>query len=628
MTHPYLALPDRAFWPRAFLDRTPRDIADPGAGPLIRDGAAIMSVGSCFAANLVPFLERAGLRYLRTERLADWLGIAPEPLGYGRYSAAYGNVYTARQLLQLLRRSCGRFTPVEDRWCEPDRVVDPYRPGLRYAARTEAEFEPLTAQHLRLTREAFAGADVLIVTLGLTEAWIARDGAVFPACPGTVAGRFDPARHRFVEFSCAEVTEDLSAFVTELRTLNPRVRMILTVSPVPLVATMGGRHVLEASTHAKAVLRVAAESVARSSVDVIYFPAYEIVTGPQAPDAFFADDRRSVSPEGVGAVMRAFLAACGREPPGEANEAPPPTMPPTAHVSRLLAEAECEEEMAARPPPAEALPEPRLPPLRPPSPETAAMLHDAPEPDTAARISALEAEHGPVPGDFDGATYIGLHPDLAALFAHPWQGQLHYLEHGRREGRLYPSNVTRAETKVAQARRIALVLDGLDGAGKSTIARLTAEAIGGCVLHPYDGNGPLLVWLARTGQHALADSIAHAAVAMAMDRVPAGVPIVFDRHWFTASQLLSSLYRPGWEPRPFTLLCWADRETTVARMIARGEDRDALEMTQDRVETYRRLAAELDVPLLDTSRTSPEEATERVLALMTERGLLPWRGAA
>ncbi|KQO66010.1 hypothetical protein ASF22_04905 [Methylobacterium sp. Leaf87] len=63
-------------------------------------------------------------------------------------------------------------------------------------------------------------------------------------------------------------------------------------------------------------------------------------------------------------------------------------------------------------------------------------------------------------------------------------------------------------------------------------------------------------------------------------------------------------------------------------MIARGEDRDALEMTQDRVETYRRLAAELDVPLLDTSRTTPEAAAERALALMTERGILPWRGTS
>ncbi|MFD0935205.1 GSCFA domain-containing protein, partial [Methylobacterium trifolii] len=338
--HPYRQQTDRAFWSRAFADGLPRGLLGHRAGPLVPKTATVVSAGSCFAANLVPFLERAGLHYLRTERLADWLRVPPEAMGYGRYSAAYGNVYTARQLLQLLRRACGRFAPAEDRWCEPDRVVDPYRPGLRYAARTEVEFEALTRQHLALTRQAFAQAGVFILTLGLTEAWTALDGAVFPACPGTVAGRFDPDRHRFVDFSCAEVSADLTAFVQELRVINAGVRIILTVSPVPLVATAGDGHVLTASTYAKSVLRVAAEEVSRSLPDVIYFPAYEIVTGPQAPAEFFAPDRRSVGEAGIRAVMATFLDACGLPPePVEAEPQPAPS--DAALASSAIVEAEC-----------------------------------------------------------------------------------------------------------------------------------------------------------------------------------------------------------------------------------------------------------------------------------------------
>ena len=62
----------------------------------------------------------------------------------------------------------------------------------------------------------------MVFTLGLTEAWVsADDGAVFPAAPGTVAGEFDPARHRFVNFTVDEVVADLDGMIEALRAINP-----------------------------------------------------------------------------------------------------------------------------------------------------------------------------------------------------------------------------------------------------------------------------------------------------------------------------------------------------------------------------------------------------------------------
>ena len=56
----------------------------------------------------------------------------------------------------------------------------------------------MTRQHLDCVLAAFRQASVFVFTLGLTEAWVSRaDGAVFPACPGTVAGSFDAGRHHF-----------------------------------------------------------------------------------------------------------------------------------------------------------------------------------------------------------------------------------------------------------------------------------------------------------------------------------------------------------------------------------------------------------------------------------------------
>ncbi|SFH03900.1 glycosyltransferase family 2 protein [Methylobacterium gossipiicola] len=236
----------------------------------------------------------------------------------------------------------------------------------------------------------------------------------------------------------------------------------------------------------------------------------------------------------------------------------------------------------------------------------------------ADRMADLIALDGPLPADFDAAGYLRLHPDLAALFSAPWQGCLHYLEHGRREGRIYPSNRTRSEEKGAQAGRIVLAIDGLDGSGKSAVARHVAAALGATVLDPFAGRiGALMVHLARLGQYDRADAVAHDAVALSLAEAPPG-PVVLDRHWFTASQLLSSAYRAGWEPRPFSVMTWADRPTTLARLTARGVPDAEAQMTDDRIDTYRRLAAELGLPLLDTTHTTPEEAAAWVLARMAE----------
>jgi hypothetical protein len=119
-----------------------------------------------------------------------------------------------------------------DRWHGDGIVIDPFRPGLRYFARTDREFELLTKQDLDSVVAAFRSCDVFIFTLGLTEAWRSTlDGAVYPACPGTIAGLFDGARHEFVNFTVADVVDDLNSFVGEVRGVNPDIRIILTGFP-------------------------------------------------------------------------------------------------------------------------------------------------------------------------------------------------------------------------------------------------------------------------------------------------------------------------------------------------------------------------------------------------------------
>ena len=352
--NPYQDQSNYAFWSRSVSRNFLAEdlLGSKKADPLFNLNDKVVSAGSCFASNLIPWIENEGLEYLRTEELPAQFEKLPENLGYRNFSAAYGNIYTARHLRQLYEQALGLRKPIEDRWHIDDLVIDPFRPGLAYPAESDAEFDLLKSAHLSAVLKAFHSATVFVFTLGLTEAWVSKiDGSVFPACPGTIAGEFDQTKHEFKNFTAAEVTEDLTSFIALLRKSNEQVRFIITVSPVPLVATATDSHVLLASTYSKSVLRVAAQQVAESVAGVTYFPAFEIVTGPQAPFEFFEADRRNVSEMAVAEVMKSLLfGLTSNEPDTKTSSSTRVKLKNSlgrriSEISKRIARAECDEAM-------------------------------------------------------------------------------------------------------------------------------------------------------------------------------------------------------------------------------------------------------------------------------------------
>ena len=322
MTHPYSGAAPHRLWRKAVSAQS--DSTDPVVDfpfrlqPLDK----VVAAGSCFAQHVSRRLQDGGFTFLVTETAHPILPAeVASAFNYGRYSARYGNIYTARQLLQLIRRAYGRFQPQDDAWEGPDGAwFDPFRPQIQPGGfATAEEYRLDRAQHFTAVRRAFEEMDAFVFTLGLTESWeAAADGAAFPVCPGTAGGRFDGGRHVFRNHTVEEVTADLTTAIHELRAVNPKVKVILTVSPVPLVATAEEAHVLVATTLSKSVLRVAAGVVAAREQDVAYFPSYEIITGPRARGRYFAEDLRSVTEEGVDRVMALFFQHVTSE-----SQAPP-----------------------------------------------------------------------------------------------------------------------------------------------------------------------------------------------------------------------------------------------------------------------------------------------------------------
>jgi hypothetical protein len=312
MSHPYASLPDHCFWRRS-ISPVPMAEVDPVVRPRfrIRKTDRVSTAGSCFAQHIARHLASAGFNYFVTETANPFISDQQaRDYNYVVFTARYGNVYTARQLTQMLKRAYGLFQPVDDIWVTADgRFFDPYRPQIQPGGfSSEREFRADREQHFAAIRRAVEQSDVLVFTLGLTEAWInARDGSAYPVCPGTAAGTFDPAEHKFVNFRMTQVLGDMREAFDFVRDRNPRIRFVVTVSPVPLVATAEDRHVLVSTTYSKSVLRTVCGELEAQFEDVAYFPSYEIITGNFNRGAYFQPDLREVTEAGVRHVMRLFM---------------------------------------------------------------------------------------------------------------------------------------------------------------------------------------------------------------------------------------------------------------------------------------------------------------------------------
>jgi hypothetical protein len=349
-THPYKQLSDKAFWRRSVAG-VPSPEVDPVAAFSLRINpeTKVATAGSCFAQHIARHLRTAGFNYYVLEPGHPILPAEiREKHNYGLFSARFGNIYTARQLWQLFRRAYGELTPEEDAWIEADgSVKDPFRPTTQPGGFVSvAEMHADRRQHLAAVREMFETLDVFVFTLGLTECWISRaDGAVFPLCPGVEGGVFDAEKYAFYNQTVEDVVADMSAVVDRLRAINEAAEIVLTVSPVPLMATAEPEaHVLSATTYSKAVLRVAAEILCRRYKHVHYFPSYEIITGSFNRGRYYSDDLRNVTEEGVAHVMRLFLQhATGTEPISPIEEQRTNARDGFVARAQALVEVECDE---------------------------------------------------------------------------------------------------------------------------------------------------------------------------------------------------------------------------------------------------------------------------------------------
>ncbi len=274
--------------------------------PIMDANTPIGSAGSCFAQEIAMVFQETGHNYVITERNDDpSSGIIIDNYHPGdKYAiscANYGIIFNSPSFKQLAERAFAVKPTKQLLFQQPDGSwVDPYRENVMFM--THEAYVNDYESHLEATRDALEQVDVFIITLGLNECWEFRDGTVMSRMPR--ANSYPLVKHKVL--TVQENVDNIQTFFDIVKQHNPQLKLIISVSPVPFMAT--GRadehHVISANAHSKAVLRVAAEQLVQNNEDMYYLPSYEMVT--DCIKEPWAEDERHVKKSTVEKVVKMF----------------------------------------------------------------------------------------------------------------------------------------------------------------------------------------------------------------------------------------------------------------------------------------------------------------------------------
>lgn len=236
----------------------------------------LMLVGSCFAENIGKKLTEARF------------SVDCNPCGI---------VYNPESVAQVLWRLLEEREVTADELVWHDgKWISWGHHGSYSASERDVCLEKMNAR-IRRGAEQLRKADLLLITFGTS--WVYRylpSGRVVANC------------HRFPESDferfCLSVPEVVGLYdrlLDRLEQINPRVRVLFTVSPIR--HWKDGAHGNQVS---KSILLLAIDELVRRRERVCYFPSYEIVLDELRDYRFYAEDMLHISEAAVDYIWSRF----------------------------------------------------------------------------------------------------------------------------------------------------------------------------------------------------------------------------------------------------------------------------------------------------------------------------------
>jgi GSCFA family len=249
--------------------------------PIIGKTTTVTVFGSCFARNISNHLASIGFN-TSDQREKN---IHVSSMGEG--------LVNVHSIAQQFRWALDSWTPPSNLWYGYDAE----------------EFD--SSEDVRIqTRKVFLGTEVFILTFGLSEIWYDEitGGVLWRAVP---MKHYDASRHKFRVCTFLETKECISEIVRLIAQRVPEAKIVITVSPIPLITTFRPVSCITANTVSKSLIRGAVDETIRelsaeNRNKVYYFPAFELIN--ECFPNRFVEDGRHLHPMIVPSVMRLFEA--------------------------------------------------------------------------------------------------------------------------------------------------------------------------------------------------------------------------------------------------------------------------------------------------------------------------------
>jgi hypothetical protein len=235
--------------------------------------------GSCFAENIAKKLSDAGFTF----------DINP-------FGTVYNPASIARSLAGLIERRQYNL----DALFQNEGLYHSFSHHSRFSGVNPDETLERINSRIRCSSDFLRKADILVITFGTAYVYVLREtGEIVSNCHKAPENRF--RRYRLL---VKDIVDEWMLLLDKLKSINPQIRVIFSVSPVRYLRD--GFHENQLS---KSTLLLAVNELTKFNPGSIYFPAYEILLDDLRDYRFYDDSLTHPTSKAIDYIWEKFSDA-------------------------------------------------------------------------------------------------------------------------------------------------------------------------------------------------------------------------------------------------------------------------------------------------------------------------------